>query len=251
MENRSFDHYFGWLQRLRGRRARASATRTPRASSWRRGHASTLGTGGVQWQGLRPSGSRATAGTRAARSCNGGFLAEGSGNDEFALSYYNRGELGFIHEAARNYTLYDRYFCSLLGPTWPNRYYKWSAQSGGLKTNTIQPRRQQLGDDLRPRARPRADRRATTTRTCPSAPLWGPRATPWLAPISPVLHGRRRRHAAEHRDRGPALHGRRRRRRALGRRAPARRRPARPGVPGRRGQRLRRRRRTTAAARSS
>ena len=45
----------------------------------------------------------------------GGFLAEGSGNDEFALTYYRRGELGFIHEAARQYTLYDRYFCSLLG----------------------------------------------------------------------------------------------------------------------------------------
>ena len=29
----------------------------------------------------------------------GGFLAEGSGNDEFALSYYNEGDCGFIHPA--------------------------------------------------------------------------------------------------------------------------------------------------------
>src|SRR5213078_4751385 len=68
----------------------------------------------------------------------GGFLAKGSGNDIFALSYYNEGQLGFIHAAAKKYTLYDRYFCSLLASTWPNRYYKWSAQSGGLKTNTTE-----------------------------------------------------------------------------------------------------------------
>src|SRR6476661_1978162 len=65
-----------------------------------------------------------------------GFMAEGSGNDEFALSYYNRGELGFIHAAAEKFNLYDKYFCSLLGPTWPNRYYEWSAQSGGRKDNS-------------------------------------------------------------------------------------------------------------------
>ena len=73
----------------------------------------------------------ATAGTAGAHSYQGGFLAEGSGNDEFALTYYDEGELGFIHPASKEFTLYDRYFCSLLGPTWPNRYYKWSAQSGG------------------------------------------------------------------------------------------------------------------------
>jgi len=60
-----------------------------------------------------------------------GFLAEGSGNDEFALTYYDEGEVEFLHAAAREYTVYDRFHCSLMGPTWPNRYYKWSAQSGG------------------------------------------------------------------------------------------------------------------------
>ena len=78
--------------------------------------ASTLGTGGVQFKGCgHPDPGHGWNSGRA--QLHGGFLAEGSGNDEFALSYYNRGELGFIHEAARNYTLYDRYFCSLLaGP---------------------------------------------------------------------------------------------------------------------------------------
>ena len=52
----------------------------------------------------------ATAGTPAARSCEGGFIAEGSGNDVFALTYFDEGELGFIHDAAKTFTLYDSYF---------------------------------------------------------------------------------------------------------------------------------------------
>ena len=35
-----------------------------------------------------------------------------------------------------SFTLYDRYFASLLGPTWPNRKYMHSAQSGGNKSKT-------------------------------------------------------------------------------------------------------------------
>ena len=66
-------------------------------------------------------------------------MAEGSGNDEFALCYFNEDELPFIHPAARAYTLYDRFFCSLLTSTWPNRYYKWSGQSGGIITNYPEP----------------------------------------------------------------------------------------------------------------
>lgn len=39
----------------------------------------------------------------------------------------------------RDYQAYDRWFCSLLGPTQPNRYYLHSAQSGGLKNNALPP----------------------------------------------------------------------------------------------------------------
>jgi len=63
-----------------------------------------------------------------------GFLA--GSNDEFALCYYDEGDLGFIHPAGREFTVYDRFHCSLMGPTWPNRYYNWSAQSGGKRDNT-------------------------------------------------------------------------------------------------------------------
>ena len=110
-------------------------------------------------------------------------MAEGSGNDEFALSYYSRGELGFIHEAARQYTLYDRYFCSILAGTWPNRYYKWSGQSGGVMNNSVAP-----GGNNWETIFDRATAHGLTVRyyysDLPFGALWGGRSTPWLAPIS-------------------------------------------------------------------
>ena len=40
-----------------------------------------------------------------------------------------------IHAAGKAFQVYDRFHCSLMGPTWPNRYYMWSASSGGLIDN--------------------------------------------------------------------------------------------------------------------
>ncbi|HYP47259.1 MAG TPA: alkaline phosphatase family protein [Thermoleophilaceae bacterium] len=181
MENRSFDHYFGWL----GGRADASTHESypnPAGQYVSTRPASTLGTGGVQYKGCGlPDPGHGWNSGRA--QLLGGFLAEGSENDEFALTYYERGELGFIHEAARKYTLYDRYFCSVLGPTWPNRFYKWSAQSGGLKRNTIAP-----GGNNWETIFDRALKHGLSVRyyysDLPFAALFGGRSTPWLAPIT-------------------------------------------------------------------
>jgi phospholipase C len=181
MENRSYDHYFGWLKGYSDARQNQKypdadghlvATR----------HASTLGTNGVEWKGCgHPDPGHGWTSGRA--QLNGGFLAPGSGNDEFALCYYNRGDLGFIHEAARNYTLYDRYFCSILASTWPNRYYKWSAQSGGLKNNGIAP-----GGNNWETIFDRALARGLTVKyyysDLPFAALFGARSSTWIAPIS-------------------------------------------------------------------
>jgi phospholipase C len=131
MENRSFDHYFGWLSEVADGIQQQSYP-NPSGDQVPTQHASELE---AQWQGCgHPDPGHGWESGRA--QLNGGFLADGSGNDEFALSYYNEGELGFIHPAGKEFTLYDRFFCSLLGPTWPNRYYKWSAQSGGKKDNS-------------------------------------------------------------------------------------------------------------------
>jgi phospholipase C len=179
MENRSFDHYFGWL-----RKADADQTQSypnPAGEQVATRHFSALGTGGVQYKGCgHPDPGHGWTSGRA--QLLGGFLAEGSGNDEFALTYFNQGELGFIHDAARTYTTYDRYFCSLLASTWPNRFYKWSGQSGGLKSNTIAP-----GGNNWETIFDRAIGRGLTARyyasDLPFAALFGGRAGAWINPI--------------------------------------------------------------------
>ena len=142
MENRSFDHYFGWL----GETGMVDGSQSQTylgpdgTTSYSTRHASSME---AQWQGCGFGDPGHGWGSGRAQLLHG-FMAAGSGNDEFALTYYNEGELGFIHDAARAYTIYDRWFCSQLGPTWPNRYYKWSGQSGGKNSNT--PPAQTLGN---------------------------------------------------------------------------------------------------------
>jgi len=180
MENRSFDHYFGWLPGADSEQHESYVNGFGQEVATR--HFSTLGSGGTQYKGCgHPDPGHGWDAGRA--QLNGGFLAPGSDNDEFALTYFDKGDLGFIHEAARNYTTYDRYFCSLLGPTWPNRFYKWSATSGGLKSNTLAP-----GGNNWETIFDRAISRGLTARyyasDLPFAALFGSRAAAWINPIS-------------------------------------------------------------------
>jgi phospholipase C len=134
MENRSFDHYFGWLGETGFADGSQSETYLDAGgNAFETRHASTMGA--AEWQGCgHPDPGHGWDSGRA--QLVNGFMADGSGNDEFALTYYEQGELGFIHDTANAYTVYDRWFCSQLGPTWPNRYYKWSGQSGGKNNNS-------------------------------------------------------------------------------------------------------------------
>jgi phospholipase C len=181
MENRSFDHYFGWLSGQADATQRQSYA-NPQGQRVPTRHFSTLGTGGVQYKGCgHPDPGHGWESGR--KQLQGGFLAEGSGNDEYALTYFNRGELGFIHEAARQYTLYDRFFCSALTSTWPNRYYKWSGQAGGRKTNA--PPAQEQGNQwetIFDRAIPRGVTARYYNSDLPFSAVWGPRAAAWTNP---------------------------------------------------------------------
>jgi phospholipase C len=182
MENRSFDHYFGWVSEADGLQDQTYLD--PAGNSVPTRHFSTLGSGGMEYKGCgHPDPGHGWDSGRA--QLLGGFLADGSGNDEFALTYFDGGELGFIHDAARAYTLYDRFFCSLLASTWPNRYYKWSAQSGGLKNNdppvgTAGNQWETIFD--------RAIGRGLSARyyasDLPFSAVWGARGATWTNPIT-------------------------------------------------------------------
>jgi phospholipase C len=179
MENRSFDHYFGWLEEADG--TQDAAYRNPEGELVATRHASTLE---AEYQGCgHPDPGHGWDSGRA--QLRDGFLAEGSGNDEFALTYYDEGELEFIHAAANEFTVYDRFFCSLLGPTWPNRYYMWSAQSGGLKNNN--PPAGTLGNQWET-IFDRAQRFGVTSQyynsDLPFSAVWGARGASWTRPLA-------------------------------------------------------------------
>jgi phospholipase C len=130
MENRSFDHYLGWMPHADGRQAGLSyldksgkthAT-SPLAPDWQ---GCGFNDPDHSWEGGRTqlNGGR----------CDG-FLRSG-GNDQLSISYYREKDLGFLPAAAQEFTTFDHFHCSLMGPTLPNREYMHAAQSYGMITN--------------------------------------------------------------------------------------------------------------------
>jgi phospholipase C len=59
------------------------------------------------------------------------------GDGDAALGYYTERELPFYYSLFANSALCANYHCSLLGPTWPNRFYFPAGTSGGITTNGI------------------------------------------------------------------------------------------------------------------
>src|SRR5262249_27294858 len=59
------------------------------------------------------------------------------GNGDAAIGYYTARELPFYYSLLGDSALNANYYCSLLGPTWPNRFYFAAGTSGGITTNGI------------------------------------------------------------------------------------------------------------------
>jgi phospholipase C len=133
MENRSFDHYLGWMPNADGHQA--GLTYVDRQGVSHATHRLT-----PDWQGCgHPDPDHSWAGGRGQLDGGrmDGFLK--TGNDEFAIGYYGEGDLGFIQDAAKAFTTFDHFHCSLMGSTLPNREYMHSAQSYGLIDNSLPP----------------------------------------------------------------------------------------------------------------
>lgn len=63
--------------------------------------------------------------------------AQGAAANNDTMSYLTRDIVPVTYALADAGTTCDRWFSSVLGPTWPNRMYLHSAQSDGLKANDI------------------------------------------------------------------------------------------------------------------
>ena len=67
------------------------------------------------------------------------LLGENATEDD-TMGFYNQNEIPFYYDLAQKFAISDRYFSSLLGPTFPNRAYLMAATSfGHLSTNEIIP----------------------------------------------------------------------------------------------------------------
>src|SRR6478672_5815324 len=91
---------------------------------------------------LSPTTLVAEAARRQHRAQLNGGACEGfmkTGNDVFAICYYKEGDLGFIQDAAKAFTTFDHFHCSLMAATLPNREYMHAATSYGEKDNNLPP----------------------------------------------------------------------------------------------------------------
>ena len=64
-----------------------------------------------------------------------------TGTDRYASSYYTGDDLPVVRQVLRDFTAFDRYHCSWMGNTYPNRYYMHSAQAHGITNNDFPPER--------------------------------------------------------------------------------------------------------------
>lgn len=123
MENRSFDHLLGWMPGVNGKQAGlqyADESGTmhstfPLAPNWQ----------GCDFQD--PFHTFQAAAAHYASGAVDGWLKLHPLTDQFPIGYYGKGDLPVLMALAENYTLFDNYFCSMLGPTWPNRLYQLCA----------------------------------------------------------------------------------------------------------------------------
>ncbi len=145
LENRSFDHYLGWLGDDSGyldagrRRYGASFSVDGRVDQLFQDPfgaiVATVPVTDLEGDPYRGCGyhvpEHSWGGGRSER--DDGFLAVATGNDRYAVSYYEESNLPFLAPFAKRFTVLDRHVASLLGPTFPNRQYLHSATSEGRK----------------------------------------------------------------------------------------------------------------------
>ena len=130
MENRSFDHFLGWLPNADGKQPGLSYLDQSGAARPTHHLAGDFtGCGHIPLDHTFQGGRiQYSAGKMD------GFLR--SGNDTFSIGYYEEQDLTFFGALARRYTTLDRYFCSFLGPTFPNRIFLHSAQTDRISNTS-------------------------------------------------------------------------------------------------------------------
>jgi phospholipase C len=127
-ENRSFDHYYGFAPFV-GPHGVPSGYAQPdgRGGLVKPYHLTSLASPDLDhtWRGIHAEYDRGAM--------DGFFTADGHD----AMGYYTGEDLPYYYGLFADSTLCVNYFCSVLGPTYPNRLYLAAATAGGITTNNV------------------------------------------------------------------------------------------------------------------
>jgi phospholipase C len=131
MENRSFDHFLGWMRNANGRQKGLV-------------YQDSLGVShstyplAPDYQGCgHPDPDHSYSGGRVEYdngACDG-WLRAGQ-NDVYSIGYYTQSDLPFLGQAAPAWTTCARYFAATMSSTYPNRIYQHAAQTDRVSDTT-------------------------------------------------------------------------------------------------------------------
>jgi phospholipase C len=145
-ENRSFDHYFGSLSGVRGFDDQQALTQPGGDSVFRQPDSGRADGFMLPFRMDTSKYNAQNAGGldhgwgSAHTAINGGAMNKWvAAKGERTMGYFTREDIPYQYALADAFTLCDGYFCSLAGPTDPNRLYLWSGTSGPGKDGTTGP----------------------------------------------------------------------------------------------------------------
>ncbi len=131
MENRSFDHFLGWLPGADGKQAGLRYVDRYRVPHWTH-HLTAFASCGFQDPDHSYEGGRIQLNDGK---CNG-WLRSGL-NDSLSIGYYEQADLQFLGQAAPGWTTFDRYFSAVMAETYPNRFYLHCGQTDRLHNGDL------------------------------------------------------------------------------------------------------------------
>jgi phospholipase C len=130
MENRSFDHFLGWLPGADGKQDGLAYPDHDGVAQATYHLADNQGCG-------HPDPDHSFDGGRVeydGGACDG-WLRAGQ-NDLYAIGYYTGSDLPFLGGAAADWTCCDRYFAAIMAETYPNRFYQHAAVTDRLSNSS-------------------------------------------------------------------------------------------------------------------
>ena len=133
MENRSFDHFLGWVPGANG--VQAGTTLKDKAGKSFQSH--NLAPHYQNCLLADPDHSYAGGRTEINDGAMDGFLLTQPNGDAFPLGYYTADSLPFFKGCADNWTICDSYFSGILAPTTPNRFYMHAGQTDRVSNTTV------------------------------------------------------------------------------------------------------------------